>query len=402
MTWWRYGTTPLIGRWFTQEDDTNGAPATVILSNGYWRRKFGADVNVAGRTLNVDGTPRQVIGVMPKEFRFLNVEHELILPQRFDRAPLKLAPFSYSALARLKPNVSIADANADVARLVPIFLKSWPENGPGFVKMLENARFTPNVRPLKHDVVGNVGDVLWVLMGTIGIVLVIACADVANLVLVRVEGRQQELAVRTALGAGWRRIARALLLENVTLALMGGALGLLFAFGVLRLLVALRAVDPGFARPDTIQLARVAIPGGNGDPDKTTATLALIRGRFAAMPGVSAVAFAGASPMDEGGGNDMLMAEDRTYKADQLPPIRHFEFVSPGFFSAIGTPLLAGRDITWAEVQAHRPVVVVSENLAREMWGEPAAALGKRVREHPRRRDICSSARSHRHRDADE
>jgi predicted permease len=472
------GTGPLVGRWFTPQDDTNGAPATAILAHGYWRRRFGSDARVVGKTLNVDGIPRQIIGVMPKEFRFVNVEHELILPLQFDRAAQKLAPFNYSALARLKPGVSMADASADVARLVPIFLKAWPENGPGFVKMLENARFTPNLRPLKQDVVGNVGEVLWVLMGTIGIVLVIACANVANLVLVRVEGRQQELAVRTALGAGWKRIARALLLENVALALMGGLLGVLFAFGVLRLLVAiapstlprldeitidpavvafaaalslvsvllfglipilrharpkvasnlraggrtatdsverqrvrnafligqvalslvllvgsglmirtflgLRGVQPGFARPDTVQLARIAIPGGNGNPDRTVAMLALIRDRFAAIPGVSEVAFAGASPMNDGGGNDMIVAEDQSYKPDHLPPIRHFEFVAPGFFSTVGTPLVAGRDIAWADVQTRRPVVVISENMALEMWGGPAAALGKRVREHPR------------------
>ena len=150
-----------------------------------------------------------------------------------------LGQFSYSAIARLKPGTTMEQANADVARMIPISLTRFPPFPGGSVKMFEEARLTPHVLSLKDDLVGDVRKVLWVLMGTIGLVLLIACANVANLLLVRAESRQQELAIRAALGAGSGRIARELLLESVTLGLLGGVVGLGLAFGALRLLVAL-------------------------------------------------------------------------------------------------------------------------------------------------------------------
>jgi hypothetical protein len=176
---------------------------------------------------------------MPKRFRFLDVDADLMLPYRFDRAGLHLGGFNYRGLARLKPGVSLAQANADVARMIPIWLHSWPVPGGLGRGFFENIRLAPALRPLSEQVVGDVGEVLWTLMGTIGIVLLIACANVANLLLARAEGRQHELAIRAALGAGWSRIARALLLESLVLGLLGGALGLGLAFAALRLLVAL-------------------------------------------------------------------------------------------------------------------------------------------------------------------
>src|ERR1700731_1416781 len=122
--------------------------------------------------------------------------------------------------------------------MLPLMSSKFPPAPAMNAKMIEDARLGPDVRPLKNDVVGDVGKVLWVLMGTIGIVLFIACANVANLLLVRAEGRQQELAIRAALGAGWARIARELLLESMTLAVIGGAAGLGLAYAALRLLVA--------------------------------------------------------------------------------------------------------------------------------------------------------------------
>src|SRR6185312_9257252 len=145
----------------------------------------------------------------------------------------------YRSLARLKPGATAAQANADAARMLPIVNAKFPAP-PGYsVKMFEDARIAPDIKPLKQDVIGDIGGVLWVLMGTIGIVLLIACANVANLLLVRAEGRQQELAIRIALGAGRRRIAADLLCESLTLGLAGGALGLGVGYGALRLLVAL-------------------------------------------------------------------------------------------------------------------------------------------------------------------
>src|SRR5262249_48000187 len=150
-----------------------------------------------------------------------------------------LGNFSYTAIARLKPGVTIEQATADVTRMLPIVNSSFPPP-PGFsLKMFEDAHLGPNIVPLKSRVVGDVGKLLWILMGLIGLVLLIACANVANLVLVRVEGRRQELAVRSALGASWGRIASELLFESVVLGVLGSVLGLGLAYAALRTIVAL-------------------------------------------------------------------------------------------------------------------------------------------------------------------
>jgi predicted permease len=232
------GVRPTLGRWFSQADDMPGSPDTVMLTYGYWQRRFGGDKSVVGRSLNVDSKPHTVIGVMPQGFRFLNIQVDLILPEKFDRNKVFLGNFSFQGIARLKPGINMQQANVDVGRMLGIWLKAWP-TPPGFDHALfENARFAPKIQPLKEEVVGDVGTVLWVLMGTIGLVLLIACANVANLLLVRAEGRQQELAIRAALGAGWGRIAREMLFESLTLGIMGGLLGLGLAYTAVRILIA--------------------------------------------------------------------------------------------------------------------------------------------------------------------
>jgi predicted permease len=232
------GVQPALGRWFSQADDTPGTPDTVILSYGYWQRRFAGNGSTVGRTLIVDSQPRTIIGVMPRDFRFLNADPDLILPERFDRNKIFLGNFSYQGIARLKPGVTLKQANADVTRILSIWIKAWPP-APGFSRTLfENARFAPRIRPLKQEVVGDIGPTLWVLTGTIGLVLLIACANVANLLLVRAESRQMELAVRAALGAGWGRLAREMLIESQTLGVMGGSVGLVVAYAALRMLVA--------------------------------------------------------------------------------------------------------------------------------------------------------------------
>jgi len=228
----------MLGRTFTKQDDSPGAPDTVILSYGYWQRKLGSDRGVIGKTILVDGKSRQIIWVMPKRFQFLDWDDRaVIMPMQFDRSKLHLGNYSYEGVARLKAGMTLAQANADVARLLPVVKTTFPPP-PGFsLKLFDDAKIGPNVRPLIHDVVGDVGKVLWVLMGSIGMVLLIACANVANLLLVRVEGRRQELALRAALGASRGRIAAELMIESVALAVMGSILGLGLAWAALRVLV---------------------------------------------------------------------------------------------------------------------------------------------------------------------
>jgi predicted permease len=468
------GVPPTLGRWFSREDDTPGTQETVLLTHGYWQRRFGGDRSVLGRTITIDSKPRAVIGVMPEGFRFLDADADVIMPQRFERARLFLGNFSFTGIARLKPGVTVEQANADVARILPIWLNAWPLPLGLDRKLFQNAGFAPALRPLKQDIVGNITDVLWLLMGTIGVVLLIACANVANLLLVRVEGRQQELATRAALGAGRGRIARELIQESLTLGAIGGVLGVGVAFGALRLLKALRPetlprldeitidplvigfaaaasilsgilfglipilkysgpqfvtalrgtrtashsrerhrarnvlvvvqvalalvllvasglmirtfqtlrqVEPGFTRANELQMVRVSIPPTLiEDPSRVARTYSDILEKLSALPGVRAAAFASSAPLEGFNSNDPVVAEDKVYDPGKIPPLRRFKFVSPGYFRTVGTPFITGRDITWTEVFDDRPVAVISENMAREMWGEPAAALGKRIK----------------------
>jgi putative ABC transport system permease protein len=470
------GVPPLLGRTFSTRDDQAGSPPTVVLSYGYWQSRLGGDPGVVGRRLMIDGEAHEVIGVMPRVFRFLDVKAQVYLPFQFDRSKTVLGNFSYQSVARLKPGATIAQADADVARLLPVAMERFPAP-PGFnKKMFEDARISPRLRPFKQDLVGDIGNVLWVLMGTIALVLLIACANVANLLLVRVEGRQQELAVRAALGASWGRIARELLLESVTLGLLGGVLGLGLAYGLLRLLVylepahlprldaigldaatllftlaaslvagvllglipiakyaaphlatalrgsgrsasasrerhrarnalvvvqvalalvllvgsglmirsfrALRHVQPGFSRPEEVLTLRLSIPKAQVKDEEAAARgQQAIADKVAALPGVSSVGLVSGVPLDGDDWHDPIFAEDRTYAEGQIPPLRLFRFLTPGYLGTMGTPLVAGRDVTWSDVYDRAPNVLVSQGLAREMWGSELGALGKRIRE---------------------
>jgi predicted permease len=331
--------------------------------------------------------------------------------------------------------------------------------------------------PLKDEVVGGVAGMLWVLMGTVGAVLLVACANIANLLLARADARRHELAIRAALGAGRRRIAGELFRESFVLGALGGAVGLALAYAGLKLLaafapanlprvedigvgaavlafavfaslvssvsfgavpavkhafggdsllgmatrgasasrernrtrgalivvqvafalvllvgsglmirtfLALTAVDPGFRQPETVQLARIWIPPALIlDAERWTPLYREILERIAALPGVSAAGYGGGVPGGGGasGGPSFgpaLSVEDRPDLGQALAVSTGG--VSPGYFEGLGTRFVAGRDLAWADVDERRPVTLVSENLARELWGEPLAALGKRIR----------------------
>src|ERR1700748_2087262 len=200
--------------------------------------KFGGDRSVVGRALIADNESRTIVGVLPRSFHFLDQrDASVLIPYQFDRSKTKLGNYSYNGLARLKPGVTLEQANADVARMLPVVMNSFPAPEGFSIKLFENAHIGSQVRPLKQDVVGDIGNVLWVVMGSIGLVMLIVCANVANLLLVRVEGRRQELALRSALGAGRGRIAGELFLESAVLGLVGSVVGLFLAFIGLKILV---------------------------------------------------------------------------------------------------------------------------------------------------------------------
>jgi putative ABC transport system permease protein len=467
------GVQPALGRWFSERDDTPGSPQTTVLMQGWWQRRFGGDHSVIGRNIMVDGVPREVIGVMPASFRFLDRNPAFLLPLQFDRGKTFLGEFDYLGLARLKPGVTIQQASADVARMIPVALHQFP-TPPGLtLKVFEDVRLGPKLRYLKQNLIGDIAKTLWVLMGTIGIVLLIACANVANLLLVRAEGRQHELAIRAALGAGWRDIARELLMESISLGLLGGALGLGIAYGAVQVLIAmapahlprlneisidpavilftlaaalvtgvlfgmipvikyagpriahalrgggrtssrspeghrarnvlvvvqvalalvllvgsglmirtfqaLRRVDPGFDPRDVLTL-RIAIP--EAQVKDGTAVIQLeqaILEKLRAIPGVTSAGITTVIPT-EPGGSDLVYARDKSY-SQSVPPLRRLKFVSPGLLAAMGNRLIAGREFTWTDTYGRRPVAMVSENLARELWQDARRAIGKQIRE---------------------
>ena len=209
------GVPPLAGRELTAADQVPNGPKNVMLSYGYWQRRFGGARSVIGRTMIVDSQTRTIVGVMPRGFRVVDHEFDVMVPFGFDRNKQILAGFGLQGIGRLKPGVAIPEANADIARLLPVWMDSFT-NGSGIdPHFYLKWKITPDFHSLKQEVIGNVGSVLWVVMGTIGIVLLIACVNVANLLLVRAEGRQLELSIRAALGAGRGRNARELLFESV-------------------------------------------------------------------------------------------------------------------------------------------------------------------------------------------
>jgi predicted permease len=472
---------PTLGRWFLASDQDPRGAKTVMLNYGYWQRHFGSDSGVIGRSIQVDAQTRTIVGVMPRGFRMVDQDFDLLIPFAFDPTQQTLAGFGYAGIARLKPGVSLAQADADIAHLLPLWMDSW-SNGPGSnPHYYETWRIAPNFRSLKQQVIGSVGNTLWTVMATVGLVMLIACTNLANLHLVRAESRHQELSIRAALGAGRARIARELLIESVLLGLIGGALSIgvadaglrvLVAFGhtdlprlsevsldagsflftfalsvlsgllfgsipawkyaraqtsaqssimmagasrtasasggeqrsrsvlviaqvamalvlmvsallMIRTFSALRNVEPGFTDAAHVQTMNIWIPKLlAADPLVVARMQGEIANKLAAIPGVSSVGFAAALPMNGDDPNwDLLAVEGTSYSGGQ-PPLRLFNYVSPGYFPSLGTHLVAGRDFTWDDLYNLQPTVIVSENFARESWGSASAAIGKRVRKY--------------------
>ncbi|MGA2250154.1 ADOP family duplicated permease [Terracidiphilus sp.] len=237
------GVQPVLGRALSAADQDPRGAKTAMLGYAYWQKRFGGDRGVIGRSIDVDGVTRTIVGVMPREFRIEDDRFDLIVPMAIDTADLKLYGFGLVGIGRLKPGVTVAQADADVSRLIGVWMKEWT-NGPGTnPEYYKVWRITPHFIPLKQAVVGDIGSVLWVVMATVGLVMLIACVNVANLLMVRAEARQQELSIRAALGAGRGRIARELLIESVILGLLGGVLSIGVAMAGLRLLIALGPTD---------------------------------------------------------------------------------------------------------------------------------------------------------------
>jgi hypothetical protein len=173
------GVNPILGRHFTENDCASDSPDVLMIGYGYWQRRFGDDRNAIGRRIMADGTKREIIGVLPQRFWFMDMPHDIVLPVRYNRSALRLAGYNFQAVARLRPGVALPQANADVARMIDLELRNFPPPQGMSIDMMRDAKLGPNLRPLIDDLLGDIGKSLWVIMATIGIVLLIACANVA-------------------------------------------------------------------------------------------------------------------------------------------------------------------------------------------------------------------------------
>lgn len=471
------GSGPLLGRAFRDEDERPGHDAVAVLSQGLWQRRFGGDPAIVGRTIVLDLRPRTVIGVMPAGFEFPHpgFRHsqraELWLPlaitddQRQDRSS-----YSLHVLARLRTAVTPAAVHAGLEQRARRMEQTQPRSyrGPGGEDGGWRIRFVP----LQEEVVGDAGRGLLILLGAVGLLLVIACADVANLLVARAAARQRTLAVRAALGASWMRLAREGLAESLVLAGLGGALGLVLAVWGRNALVALRpegiprldeavvdlrvltfavllslastvffGVAPALmasrlalgdalreggrsgmgARPRRAHgvlvvlqhaLALVLLVGAGllvrsfmhiqhaprgfepghlltaelpmpraryADEPRRAAFLRDMRERVRALPGVRAAGLVSVLPFAGPGLNGPFSIEGRSFDPSGTPPVANYRAMSPGYFAAMGIPILRGRDVGEGDGPQSPPAVVINEALARTFFPgqEP---IGRRMK----------------------
>jgi predicted permease len=472
------GVSPAVGRLFTRQDDSPGAAQTVVLTYPYWQQRFGGASSVIGSSITVGGVPREIVGVLPQTFHFLDQKDpSLILPMQWDRATTTLGSFNGNAIARLKPGVSVQQATADLERLLPVVARTFPPPAGFSVGLYQSMHLRPSLIPLKDEVVGNVQNVLWILLASTLLVLLVACANVANLLMVRVEGRHHEFAIRYAIGGARKGISADILFESSLLGLAGSLIGLLLALGAMRVIVGLGAtniprirdisitpfvllftvaiaviaslliacvpilkstsphlisnlrdggrgvgdgrrgqgtrkalvmiqvalsvillicsglmirtframmnVSPGFTSPETVQTFGFYIPDTQIPDNSSELVIRMdeaIAQKIASIPGVSSVSIGRSVPMDNNNANNPVYVQNRTHEGIEVPPARRFNYVAPGFFSTLGTRLLAGRDFTWTDTYEKRPVVVVSKSFASEYWRRPQDALGQRIR----------------------
>ena len=469
------GVQPLAGRAFTEEEDEQGKQTVAILSHAFWQRYFGGKPDVIGQSLTINGNSVTIVGIMPRDFllnkevmptvnKISNAEILLSLPMGWGKRTTRTNE-DYNIFGRLKPGVSTVQAQADVDRIVGRMKEQYPDNYP------PSSGFMISVVPLLLQVVGDVRRPLLILLGAVGFVLLIACANVANLQMARAAVRRREIAIRAAVGAGRMRIIRQLLTESVLLSLIGGVLGLLFAvaglkfllrlgpdtlprfneigidarvlsftflvsfitgivFGILPALRASRVdlngvlkdsgrsgsnasqhrlrsmlvvteialslvlligaallvrsyghiqnANPGF-NPQNVLSFRLSLPNSKYKGPAVTNFYKQLTGRIKSIPGVESVGTSYSLPMSSvalAWGPITIEGYVPRDSADFI--MSNERFVSPGYFSAMGVPLVKGRLFDERDVKDAQQTVIVNENLANRFWPNQDP-IGKRL-----------------------
>jgi putative ABC transport system permease protein len=467
------GATPLAGRTFRDADNEPGAAPVVLISQRLWERRFGGDPSAVGRPVDVDGVPHEIVGIMPAAFDLPASHADVWLPVTVDPAHTASAAFDYRGVGRLRDGVSTRAAAAELQRLLPRVPEAFP--GRLTTAAIAQIRMRAVVEPLRDVVVGDVGRVLWVVLGAVACVLLVACANVMNLFLVRAEGRQHELAVRRALGASRGSLAWEHIAEGVVLAGVGGVLALGLAFAGVRalrsldgqiqiprlaevqvdltvlaaalavtclttVLVAampalraastaasaalgemgravtaargrqrarhalvavqialalvllagaglmgrsferLRAVPPGIDAAHAFAF-RVALPrAGYGEPGNAARFVVRALDEIASVPGVRAAGVVSKLPLVADARQDTaVFVEDRPLAPGTMPDLHQVAFTTPGYFRAMGVPLLEGRAFDALDPARAPREVVVSRSIAARYWPTDRA-IGKRVR----------------------
>ena len=231
--------TPLKGRNFSDVEDAPNGPRVVIISEQLWRSRFGSDADIIGRLIEVNGLSREIVGVMPASFRYPVSETRLWFPLQLDPNASFAGGFNYNGVARLASGVTLEGARRDFATVLPRMVEVFPQMAPGVSTqmLIDQAKPRPVLVSLRDDQTSSIAKTLWMVAAAAGLVLLVACANVANLILVRADSRHRELAVREALGAGRRRVLTHFLSESVLLAAVSGAIGLGVAWLAIRALV---------------------------------------------------------------------------------------------------------------------------------------------------------------------